>query len=239
MSTPLSYLASDALHVWRIQTHQPEDAVGRLERSLASEEARKANAYLRETDRRRYVIAHGALREILAGYLAQAPRDLSIECAAAGKPFLVDDREERPLRFSLSHSGEWALVGVALSAEVGVDVERIDPAVSVDAVVARFFSRGEIEAFRTIGAEQRVAAFFAAWTRKEAYVKARGEGVLSRLRRFSVSVDPKRACVLFEDSADARASLGWSLYDLEIAPGYAAAVAAEGTEHRLEILDWT
>jgi len=236
--TPIRDLRHGALHVWRIRIDQPGTVIHGLEGHLSSDETRKADALGREVDRRRFVVAHGALREILASYTGHAPRDLSFGSAFAGKPILIDEVGEQPLRFSLSHSEEWVLVGVTLSVEVGIDIERINPGTSVEAIAERFFSRREAEALCALPAEHRTAAFFAVWARKEAYVKARGEGIVNRLHRFSLSVDPTEIPVLLDDSMDEDAPLHWRIYDLDVADGYAAAVVAEGSEHRLRVADW-
>jgi 4'-phosphopantetheinyl transferase len=232
-------LTPEILHVWCVRLTQSDDVVRTLKKHLSPDEVLRADRYRRERDRIRYIIAHGALREMLADYTGQSPHDVSFGYTAAGKPFLIDDRGERPLRFNLSHSGDWAAVGVALSTEVGIDVERIDSEVSVEAVAGRFFSRSEFEALRAVPPDQRVAVFFTAWARKEAYVKARGEGILDRLRRFSVSIDPEQPPILLTDSTDAGGVRQWTIYDLDIAPGYAAAIAAEGSAHRIRVMRWT
>jgi len=237
--TPLGGLTLDALHVWSILLSQSDDVVHALEEHLSMDEIRRADRYRQERDRSRYIVAHGALRELLADYMAQTPRDISFGYTATGKPFLIDKGGEQRLRFNLSHSGEWALVGLALSTEVGIDIEQIDSDVSVEAVAERFFSRSEFEALRKVPLEQRQAAFFSAWTRKEAYVKARGEGIADRLRNFSVSVDPEQSALLLTDSIDASATLHWRIYDLHNIPNYAAAVAAEGTTHQIHMMRWT
>lgn len=238
MSDSLSDLASDALYVWCIRLDQSEAVVRTLEAHLCADEARRASTYRRDLDRTRYIVAHGALRELLAGYTRQTPRDISFDTTAKGKPFLVDDRGEQPFEFSLSHSGEWAVVGLTLLSELGVDIEQIDPDVKAEAVAQRFFSRSESAALRNVPPEQRTIAFFAAWTRKEAYVKARGVGIADRLSSFSVSVDPELIAILLDDSMDPHGTLHWRIYDLDIAAGYAAAIAAEGVTHRLRTMRW-
>ena len=238
MSGRLDDLTPGALHVWRILLRQSEDVARALEKHLAMDELRRADRYRHERDRTRYVVAHGVLRELLADYTAQTPRNISFGHTVAGKPFLIDDKGEQRLRFNLSHSGEWAIVGLALSTDVGIDIEQIDSDVSVEAVAERFFSRSEFEALREVPSEQRTVAFFTAWTRKEAYLKARGEGIADRLSSFSVSVDPEQIPILLTDSIDAYATLHWRIYDLDTAPGYAAAIAAEGVTHRLRTMRW-
>ena len=239
MSDSLGDLAFDALHVWRIHLDQSEDLVRTLEEHLCEDEARLAGRYRRDLDRIRYVVAHGALREVLAGYTGQTPRDIAFGHTTTGKPFLADDRRKQPFQFSLSHSGEWAVVGLALSADLGIDIEQIDPDVKAEAVARRFFSRSESEGLRNMPLGQRSVAFFAAWTRKEAYVKARGVGIADRLSSFSVSVDPELIPILLDDSMDPHGPLHWRIYDLDIAEGYAAAIVAEGATHRIRMMHWT
>jgi len=239
VNNSLGSLTPGALHVWRILLSQSKEVIRALEEHLSIDEIRRADRYRQERDRSRYVVAHGALRELLADYMAQTPRDISFGHTATGKPFLIDKGGGAPIRFNLSHSGEWALVGLALSTEVGIDIEQIDPDVSVEAIAERFFSRSEFEAIQGIPLEQRRTAFFSAWTRKEAYVKARGEGIADRLRNFSVSIDPEQSAMLLTDSIDASATLHWRIYDLHIIPNYAAAIAAEGTTHQIHMMRWT
>ena len=239
MRNLLDSLAPEVLHVWSIRLTQSDDVVRALEGHLSVDEARRADRYRRELDRTRYVVAHGALRELLADYTVQTPRNISFGHTATGKPFLIDDQGEQRLRFNLSHAGEWAIVALASSMEVGIDIEQIDSDVSVEAVAERFFSRSEFEALQEVPSEQRTLAFFTAWTRKEAYVKARGEGIVSRLQGFSVSIAPEQIPILLTDSIDAHATLHWRIYDLDIARGYAAALAAEGVTHRLRTMRWT
>lgn len=238
MSGPLDSLAGNVLHVWRIRLSQSEDVVRALEERLSVEEARRADRYRQDLDRTRFVIAHGALRQLLTDYTAQVPRDRPYERTSSGKPHLVDARGAQRLSFNLSHSGDWAVVALALSMEVGIDIEQIDSDVSAEAVARRFFSQSEFEALCAVPAKQRTAAFFSAWTRKEAYLKARGEGIADRLGHFSVSIGPEQIPLLLADSMDPSAALRWTLCDLDIAPGYAAAVAVEGTVHRICVMSW-
>ena len=239
MSAPLRDLIFGSLHVWRILLSQSEEVARKLEGHLSVDEVQRADRYRRERDRCRYVVAHGALRELLADYTEQTPHNISFDHTATGKPFLSDDRREQRLRFNLSHSGEWAIIALALSTEVGIDIEQIDSDVSVEAVAERVFSDSELEALQEVPLEQRTVAFFSAWTRKEAYLKARGEGIAERLRNISISIDSEQPPIRLTDSMDPCAALRWRLYSLDITPGYAAALAAEGTRHQIRMMRWT
>ena len=239
MSAVLGDLNFGSLHVWRIVLSQSGVVVRKLEGHLSVDEVQYADRYRRERDRTQYVVAHGVLRELLADYTEQTPRNISFGHTAKGKPFLIDDRGEQRLRFNLSHSGEWAIIALALSTEVGIDIEQIDSDVSVKAVAERFFSCSELEVLQEVPLEQRTVAFFSAWTRKEAYLKARGEGIVERLRNISVAIDSEQIPIRLTDSMDPCAALRWRLYDLDITPGYAAALAAEGTSHQIRMMRWT
>ena len=239
MSAALGDLNNGSLHVWRILLSQSEEVVRKLEGLLSVDEMKHADRYRRERDRTQYVVAHGALRELLADYTEQTPRNISFGHTATGKPFLIDDRGEQRLRFNLSHSGEWAIIVLALSTEVGIDIEQIDSDVSVEAVAERFFSYSEFEALQEVPLEQRTVAFFSAWTRKEAYLKARGESIANRLRNFSISIDPEQIPLILTDLMYPSAALRWRLYDLDITPGYSGALAAEGTMHQIHVMSWT
>jgi len=238
VSNPPGDLTPEILHVWRIRLTQSAAVVRTLEAHLSADELRRADRYRRGLDRTRYVVARGALRELLSEYTAHTPHGISFDYTATDKPFMSNDRGEQHLRFNLSHSGEWAAVAVAFSTDVGIDIEQIDSNVSTEAVAKRFFSRSEFEALQSLSLEERTIAFFSAWTRKEAYLKARGEGIAARLGSFSVSIDVEQPPLLLTDSMDPSAGLHWRLYDLDIAPGYAAALAAEGSTHQIHVTSW-
>lgn len=238
VSDPLGDLTRDGLHVWRILLSQSGEVVRKLEGHLSVDEVQRADRYRSERDRTQYVVAHGALREVLSDYTSQTPRDISFGRTTTGKPFLLDTQGAECVRFNLSHSGEWAIIALALSTEVGIDIEQIDSDISVEAVAERFFSHSELAALREVPPRQRTFAFFTAWARKEAYVKARGEGISNRLSGFSISIDPEKNAVLLADSMDEYATLHWRIYPLDIAHGYAAAIATEGAMDRLRTMSW-
>jgi 4'-phosphopantetheinyl transferase len=161
-------------------------------------------------------------------------RGLRFEYGARGKPALGgDDSADSALTFNLSHSHGLAVYAVARGRDVGVDVERIRPGREHDLLAARFFSPQEAAALRAMPDRLRLRAFYACWTRKEAFMKARGEGFALSLRRFSVSVDPDGAPVVDDVEGAPEEPLRWTLCDLEPGPGYAGALAVEGRSWRL------
>ena len=201
----------------------------RLERLLPAAEARRAARQPFEARRRDLVLSGVALRAILASYLDCDPRTLRFVVAPGGKPHLEADGGREPLSFNLSHSRGRALVAVAPRGEVGVDVERFRRDLPIERLAARFFSPREIAALRSTTEALRHAAFFACWTRKEAFVKATGAGIFRQpLQSFAVSVEPGTGPVRLEIPGHDAEAGRWRLVSLDAGPGYAAAVAGEG-----------
>jgi len=222
-------LGPDEVHVWKDRLDRV--SLAEREAALSHEERGRARAMLRESARRRFVAARGGLRMLLAAYGAGNARDLVFAYGDAGKPRLTTTHPEVPLCFNLSHSGDWVLYAFAHNRVVGVDIEAVKPRENADALVRRFFAPAELAVWENIPPPKRTDAFFAGWTRKEAYVKARGEGVLTAFSRFSVDFgSPAR--LLFTDGDD---PARWTLVDLAPGPGYVGALAAEGRDLRIRL----
>ena len=169
------------------------------------------------------MVAHATLRHILAGYLGVAPADLVFVTSGHGKPSLTPSA----LRFNLSHSHGIGLCAVTLGREVGVDVEGIRPLDDLEDLAERVFSARERAALHSLAGTERVSGFFTAWARKEAFIKALGEGLSHPLDRFDVTLTPGAPARVERVDGDALAAARWSLFPVTIDPGYAAAVAVE------------
>ncbi|HCJ09953.1 MAG TPA: hypothetical protein DHW14_02155, partial [Clostridiales bacterium] len=166
--------------------------------------------------------------------IVERARGLRFEYGARGKPTLAGDGVgDSTLTFNVSHSHRLAVYALARGRRVGVDVERIRPGIKHELLAVRFFSPREAAALLAMPDRLRLRAFYACWTRKEAFIKARGEGFALSLRRFSVSVDPGRTPVLDDVEGAPGEVLRWTLCDLEPGPGYAGALAVEGRSWRL------
>jgi 4'-phosphopantetheinyl transferase len=174
----------------------------------------------------------------LGRYLGLKPGQLRFCYGPHGKPSLAPPLEEEALRFNVSHSQGLALFAVARGRELGVDLEYVRPIAEVEQIVARFFSERESKAFSALPAGRRLEAFFNCWTRKEAYVKARGGGLALSLKQFDVSLAPGEAAALSCTGDDAQEVARWSLWALEPGPGYVAALAVEGHGWRLACWQW-
>ncbi len=219
--------ARDA-HVWRIQLDVTHD-VDVLRSLLSPQEQARANRFVSAHHTRRFIVAYGVMRQILAGYLGSSATDLRFGVGHHGKPFLELPKCNVPMiEFNLSHSGSVALLAIARGRAVGVDVEEWDDRVRHLAVSERFFSPVERETLRTLDADGRVVdGFFAAWSRKEAYLKATGRGITRGLHHFDVSVHPDAPAVLVADRLDVDAPSRWTMRAIAPRRGYSAAVVVE------------
>lgn len=234
----LPALARGEAHVWRIDLSRDPASFEDDRELLSDDEHRRAERFRLDLRRRRYVAAHATLRRILALYLDLRPVEIRYRRGPAGKPFLAPGVTPRDLRFNLSDSADLALVAVAESRELGVDVERLRRDKPIMDLAERWLADDEAAALRDLPEPQRAAAFFACWTRKEAYVKAQGGSIIRALRSFAVSVEPDAGRVDLVVHGDPEAARRWRLRSLPVAPDFAAALATEG-EVRVRPYRWT
>lgn len=235
--TPPARLALSAgdVHVWRIRLDAGDDAIARYRALLAPDEQARAARLPRRGDRDRYTAAHGALRDILSRYLGADARALRFDYGPHGKPELKGAVVEtgEAIAFNLAHSAGLALCAVAAGRAVGVDIERIRPALAAEHIAERFFAANEVATLRGLPGAEQPLAFFRCWTRKEAFIKALGRGLAYPLNRFEVSLAPDEppALLAIADAPDEVAD--WTLHELHPGPGYIAALAVAGHGWRL------
>ena len=225
-------------HVWVVSLDQSSSPLAEMLATLSPEERARAPRFHAVRDCDRYVIAHVALRDILGRYLHLAPSDVRLGVMPNGKPVLASASRDHQLEFNMSHSSDLALIAVGSGRRLGVDVERIRSQMSEEAIAEQFFSPEEVASLRSLPPEERLAAFFAGWTRKEAYSKARGDGLWKPLDQFAVVLAPGQPAALVYDQSDPQAASRWSLRALDVGPAYAAAVAVEGRQWRLRQWLW-
>jgi 4'-phosphopantetheinyl transferase len=228
-------LVADEIHLWHARLQAPPNRVETLRQSLSVDEVARAERFRLAKHRDRFIIARGALRAVLARYQQIGPARLSFVYGPLGKPALADASAAMPIRFNLSHSGDWALVAVALGRELGVDIERHRSVSGLDGMVERFFSAGERAAIMALPVTQRPAAFFRYWTVKEAYLKARGTGLSSPLNQFEVTFTSGAAPVIHD--AQGNEDRQWSCCEVPFEPGYSTAMVAEGRGWQLRCWD--
>jgi 4'-phosphopantetheinyl transferase len=232
-------LRGDEVHVWRARLDGPSARTRELLSALSPDERERAWRFHFTKDRDHFVVARGLLRSILGLYLGREPGQLRFGYGPHGKPYLIGENDQDGLRFNLSHSHGLALLVVARARQVGVDVERVRPDIAGDGIAERFFSPQEVARLRALPAALQAEAFFNCWTRKEAYIKARGEGLSLPLDQFDVSLAPGEPAALLATRIDAEEASRWSLMALAPGPGFAAALAAEGSGWRLKCWQWS
>ena len=221
--------------IWRVTLDLSNDSVNFLGSSLSVEESKRASRFHFQVDRDRFIVAHGCLRDILGRYLRCEPHRINIITGDYGKPALLSDAG---FEFNLSHSGEYALIAIARGHRLGIDVERIRPEIELERMARRYFSAGEFSELMALPPDQRDVGFFNCWTRKEAYIKAQGLGLSLRLDSFDVSLTPSGSTILRATRPEPQEADHWTLLSINVAPGYAGALAVRGPGLEFRYWDW-
>lgn len=217
------------LRVWNL-AHADEPALLPL---LDPDERARADRYHFAQDRAHFIAARGRLRQILAGYAGRTPQSLAFEFGPHGKPELKD---RAGLHFNFSDSGTLGALAVSSAGPIGVDIERIRPRDYVK-LAERYFSPAELAVLTGLPEADRQAAFFRGWTRKEAFLKAVGTGLSTRLDAFDVSIaaDEPPRMLRIDPSIDSDVG-AWSLHHFDPADGFMGAVAVRGGGATVEII---
>lgn len=220
------------VHIWPVRLAASDPVLEWFRGLLSDPELARAESFRFERLRRLFALSRGALRVLLSRYLRCLPEEISFVYGEKGKPTLANNSSK--LHFNTSHSGDIALFGFAMDLEIGVDVEQFRSMDDMPVIAARCFSAPEISDLESLPPDERVEAFFRCWTRKEAYIKATGNGLSSPLDSFRVTLLPGQPPRLTELFPAGRMARAWNLANLEIAEGYAAALAYQGEERGLE-----
>ncbi|HEY0378614.1 MAG TPA: 4'-phosphopantetheinyl transferase superfamily protein [Pyrinomonadaceae bacterium] len=231
--TEAEMIRRNEVHVWHADLDRTAERMPDLLQTLTPDEREKAGRFRFRKDRDRFVVARGLLRAILGDYLQVRPRQLRFTYGPHGKPSLPSEFGRGALQFNLSHSQGQALYAVACRRRVGVDIEQVRSDFTCLEIAQRFFSSREVDVLRSLPPEKQTEAFFNCWTRKEAYIKARGEGLSLPLDQFSVSLAPGEPAALLS-CGESQEPSRWSLRGLEVGPGFVAALAVEGHDYRLK-----
>lgn len=212
-------LTVDKIHVWCASLQRSPSEIEELRAILSPDEKNRASKFHFPQHQRRFTVARGILRKLLADYLNLNPQNIRFNYLERGKPELVGDR---CLQFNVSHSEELALYAIGLTSPVGVDVEFLRPSPDIEQIAARFFTKREYEELRSLPPLDKTVAFFRCWTRKEAYLKACGDGLGGGLDSIEVSLTPEAQISRINGSKD---SSNWTMYSSIPAEGYVGAIA--------------
>jgi 4'-phosphopantetheinyl transferase len=224
------------IDIWRINLATCSRTSEEWRTLLAPDEVAHADRYYFEQHRCRFTVARAAMRQILSCYAAVAPREIVFRYGTRGKPELSG--KLRGITFNMSHSNEAALFAVTRRSALGVDIELVNREIRFAEIARGFFSATEVRCLEMLPPGERADAFFSCWTRKEAYIKAVGEGLSIPLRNFDVAFGPSIPAALLAVRGRSGERERWRMYDIEAPEGYKAALVAEGKAHQIHYWHW-
>ena len=223
------------IDIWKVRLDDA-DFAGSQAAVLSPDEIARADRFHFEKDRLRFTRCRSALRSLLARYIAIPSNEIDFEYLTGGKPQLATGKNPGSVQFNVSHSADIALIAVSAH-RLGVDIEKIRNDFDTNALSERFFSLGERAGLQSLPVHLRVAGFYACWTRKEAFLKATGNGISFPLTDFSVTTHPDLDPELEEIKGKTEVGKQWLLFDLNVV-GYRATVAVEAASYRVETYAW-
>jgi 4'-phosphopantetheinyl transferase len=218
-------LGAADIHVWAARLDAPAEFLSRCAALLAPDEQERAARFRFDQHRHRFIFGRAILRSLLGGYLNCPAQNVQFSYGPHGKPLLAKEFSQSDMHFNLAHSEDLALFAVTRRAPVGIDVEQIRPVADAADLVERFFSPRENALFRQLFEDQKSIAFFTLWTRKEAWLKAFGEGIAHSLNRVEVTFLPDEPARLLALPKESGSLSDWTLHQLIPAPGFIGAVA--------------
>lgn len=220
------------VHVWAVQLDDARVDLNGGRELLSPEERERAARFHFEQHRRRYLIAHIAMHEILARYLSVEPARISFELGSNGKPELPPALAPAGVEFNLSHSNDMALIAVNQIGELGVDIEYVKPDFEFQEIAERFFTAREVAALRALPAELQRQAFFKCWTSKEAFLKAKGTGLSGKLDEVEITLGAPGQVRIDASVA------GWSLTELIPGGEYEGALVTQDRPTAIKCYAW-
>jgi 4'-phosphopantetheinyl transferase len=216
--------------VWIAHVSKALDSLVFLEPCLDGRDRERAARFRFSEDRARFVLGRGLLRKCLGRYLQQTPETIELATTDRGRPVLPHDET---VQFSISHTHDLVAVALTTDAQIGIDLEFIKLPSDLPGLAKRIFSEEDFQAFQALPDRETLAAFFRVWTRKEAYLKARGEGIAEGLRQISVSLGPEETSVI-RDARNKSTARNWRLLALPVPADYVGSLACDDAGKRLE-----
>jgi 4'-phosphopantetheinyl transferase len=237
--TPDANLQPHEVHICLINLHVSTDTLQKLVNYLSPEERAKAAKFHFAQHREQFTITHAVLRLLLAHYSQLTPATVSFVTNPYGKPALSILANQSPLYFNLSHTQGLAICAFTHICELGIDIEYMRTNLDYEQIAAYVFSPQEQAVLSRLTDQSQAHAFFNAWTRKEAYIKARGKGLSLPLDLFDVTLHPDEPSALLETREADQDASAWSMYDLAVPSGYKAALALPAHNVSLRFWSWS
>jgi 4'-phosphopantetheinyl transferase len=227
-------LTGKHIHVWSVSIQSFKLSTERLIRFLNPDESARASQIGANSTRDLFIAGRGVLRILLGQYLRRAPESIQVTYEPHGKPRVAADDH---IQFNVTHSGDLVALAFSTDCPVGIDVEPIRELSNISRIYRYMLCPDEVAELMPLPADARERAFFHCWTRKEAYAKAIGKGLLTAFNDFCVSVHPDAPARFVHFNSDTSRAAAWSLHDLSLSPAYAAALAYPGPERVLSIFE--
>jgi len=219
------------IHLWTATLKTWIPHAEKLRYLLSPEELERIDRRKITSKKDEFLCSRGILRIILSMYAAQDPQHLIINYSSSGKPFLPDSEIE----FNISHSRDMLLCGIRAKQKIGLDIQEVYDISSMDRIILNHFSPAEIQYLQDLPSSREYKEhFFAIWTAKEAYFKGVGDGIKETFKQVSIipgSADLRSYRISLNGSQKDQSD--WTLNPIEIAPGYIAALAYEGSMNEL------
>ena len=231
-------LGQDDVHVRIASLDCRQSERSFFESILAEDEINRANRFHFQQDRERFIAGRGLLRIILSSYVGVPPGEIIFVYGSRGKPKLRRQDGRPAIEFNLAHSDGTAIYAITQDRPVGVDIELVTDKFPVESVAAHFFSRIEVAALRSLPKDMQRIAFFKCWTRKEAFIKALGDGLSCPLSDFDVSVTPGQPARLLHVRWAPEEASRWCMEDIESVPNCAGAIVFSGPQCRMHVSQW-
>ena len=232
-------LRHDTIHIWRIALAESEARIEHFRSLLTARECERADRFLFDEHRRRFIVSRGQLRVLLGLYIDVAPRLVDFQYTNLGKPYFANDVSDPYIQFNFTNSSDWALLAVTLGTELGIDMERIREMSDMEGLARRFFAQPEIDAIvQHPGQKKRQQAFFRCWTRKEAFLKAIGAGLTFPLDKVCVTVDDRDDLGVEWIEDDNEVAADWSLRHIEPIEDFVGALARRDSAEDVQSWHW-
>ncbi len=223
------------VHVWSVDFNVDPKTLERYWELLSIDEKKRVEKFRFKKDVIQFIVSRGVLRRLLGHYLNEEPTKITFQYGENGKPKLED---KYSLQFNLSHAGKKAVMGFVHHFTIGVDVELIKPDVDLRYLATRFFSSKESNKLLRLPDAEIPQAFYNCWTRKEAFIKAKGDGLSFPLDQFEVSFIPGEETALIATHWSPEEKEKWELFSFDIGTDYSGAVAIEGQTNRIKFFKW-
>jgi 4'-phosphopantetheinyl transferase len=231
-------LESNNIHIWRVSLDSTSVRVKDLFGLLTNDEANCALRFHFQRDANRFIIVRGVLRLLLSTYLQIPPEQVRFRYGTHGRPFLASDQNDSFLDFNVSHSNGLALLAFTRGRAIGIDLEYVRQDIAHEQVADYFFSQQEIASLKSLPQSLRPVAFFNCWTRKEAFIKATGEGLSRPLNQFSMSLIPGDIAKLLAIQGEPDDLVKWFVHSLDPGPGYTGAIVFQNPVEQLRYWEY-